>query len=528
MTRHQKRRFWFFALVGLALTGYFGYYWFNPQHIPDNFTGINNVFDLVLFILVTYIIWHQILAEVFAWAIAYSMKRPRYMKPQQGLKVAFISTFVPGKEPHDMLERNLQGMSAAEYPHDTWVLDEGDDPAAKELCEKYGAKHFSRFGLEKYNQANGTFKAKTKGGNHNAWYDSHGKNYDIVAQIDLDFVPDKKFLTKTLGYFRDPSVAFVGTPQVYGNSDESLVAQGAAEQSFNFYGTIEKGLFGQDMTMMVGANHIIRVSALKEIGWYAGHITEDLLTGMHIYTKKWKSVYVPEVLAVGEGPATWESYFNQQMRWAYGCIHILFNHSFDLFKSMHRKHRVMYYIMQQHYFSGLTLVLGVGLLTIYFLSGISSADMELWPMIAAYLPLIIWQIIFTTWLQKFSIRPGVESGFLWRGRMVAIAAAPIYFLALLGVLRGEKLTFKVTPKGEGEIEATPISLFLPHFILGTFSFAGLIVGMLNGNTSPVLLFWAAANTLLMYGLVSMVVAENLKAWHFNRSFQLGNDDNIPA
>jgi cellulose synthase/poly-beta-1,6-N-acetylglucosamine synthase-like glycosyltransferase len=55
-----------------------------------------------------------------------------------------------------------------------------------------------------------------------------------------------------------------------------------------------------------------------------GHLTEDLATGMRFHAGRWESVYVPEPLAVGEGPATWASYFNQQYRWAFGCMNIFF------------------------------------------------------------------------------------------------------------------------------------------------------------------------------------------------------------
>ncbi|HSX28827.1 MAG TPA: glycosyltransferase family 2 protein [Candidatus Saccharimonadales bacterium] len=519
MNRHQRRRFWLFVTVGLLLTTIFAGYWFEPSHIPDNYHGWSKVLDYLLFAIVSYVVWHQLISELVAWYITSTMTKPQRVTPEAGLKVAFISTFVPGKEPYDMLERNLRGMVGAEHVHDTWILDEGNDETAKALCLKYGAKHFSRKDIERYNQSSGIFKVKTKGGNHNAWYDSHGKEYDIVAQIDLDFVPSKNFLNRTLGYFRDPSVAFVGTPQVYGNGDDSLIAQGAAEQTYGFYGPIQKGLSGHDMTMLIGANHVMRVAALKENGWYAGHITEDLLTGMNLHARQWKSVYVPEVLAIGEGPTTWEAYFSQQMRWAYGCIHVLFHHSFGLFKSMSRRHRFIYFMMQQHYFSGLTMVLGTILLTLYFLLGISSANMNALPMLLLYIPLVIWQFIFVLWQQKFTVRPRYESGFHLKGKIVLLAAAPIYFMALVGVLRGKKLSFKVTPKGEGVAASTPLVLFAPHFVLGTISLVDLLVGSIEGRHAAVLVFWAIMNTLLMYSLVGMVVFENSKAWLMGRRWK---------
>ena len=60
------------------------------------------------------------------------------------------------------------------------------------------------------------------------------------------------------------------------------------------------------MTLLIGANHVIRVSALKSVNHYSAHITEDLITGMKLHSKGWKSVYLSEPLAIGEGPDTWK------------------------------------------------------------------------------------------------------------------------------------------------------------------------------------------------------------------------------
>ena len=34
--------------------------------------------------------------------------------------------------------------------------------------------------------------------------------------------------------------------------------------------------------------------------------------------RRWKSVYTPDVLAVGEGPSSWSDFFTQQHRWSRG------------------------------------------------------------------------------------------------------------------------------------------------------------------------------------------------------------------
>jgi len=56
----------------------------------------------------------------------------------------------------------------------------------------------------------------------------------------------------------------------------SFVARGAGQQTYLFYGPILRALSSLRMTLLIGANHVVRVSALRDIGWYQGHLTEDL------------------------------------------------------------------------------------------------------------------------------------------------------------------------------------------------------------------------------------------------------------
>ena len=500
MTNKEKAVFYGLVAVGLALTFAFGVEWFLPQHVPRNFQGPWHIFDYLLFILVSYIVWHEIVSNLLLWMVSEKIERPPYQIPKEGLKVAFITTFVPKSEPLSLLHKILPALQAVDYRHDSWLLDEGASKEAEAICKQYGVKYFTRSGVSRYNTDGGQFAVKTKGGNHNAWYDAHGHEYDIVAQIDTDFIPNRDFLTKTLGYFNDPNIAFVGTPQIYGNTDKSFVAKGAAEQSYSFYGPILRGLCGRRMTMLIGANHIIRVAALKDINYYGAHLTEDLLTGMTLHSKRWKSVYVPEALAAGEGPETWTAFFNQQMRWAFGSIHILFNHSPKLLQRMTWEHRRYYRIMLQHYILGVAMMAGALLLTLNFLFGINAASMGVTVLTYFYLPLVIWQLIISTWLQRFNILPKKERGFLLAGKIVSIASWPIYFLAFIGVVRGKRLTFKVTPKGDGQETYVPLKVFLPHLFIGTLVMFGLVASFVTHHQNPVTIFWALTTILTLYGV----------------------------
>lgn len=494
MNKSERLLHAFVSVAALLLVGIFGIFWFYPTHIPNNFDGWAHVFDFLLFAIGTFVVWHPVVMEVLSWAITARIKKPAvHPTPESGKRVAFITTFVPGSEGISLLRTTLPAMVKADYPHDTWLLDEGGDPEARALCEMLGVKYFTRHGVPYYNDREGKFAAKTKGGNHNAWYDMYGDNYDYVAQIDTDFTPSRHFISRTIGYFNDPRVGFVGTPQVYGNTKESFIAKGAAEQTFGFYGPIMRGFSGMDNTLLIGANHVVRVKALRSVGHYSAHLTEDLLTGMKLHAGGWRSVYVPEALAIGEGPTTWKAFFNQQMRWAHGCMDIFLRYSPGLFKSMNIRQALYYFFLQQHYFSGLAMVLGVFGLGLYFLLGINTTDMNGTIFLALYLPVLAICGAMALWIQRFNVRPKLERGFYFAGKALAIATWPVFFMAFIGALRGKRLVFKVTPKGgagaKHKANTVPAELFRPHLLIGVFCAVCLVAAFLFDRTSPIMLFW---------------------------------------
>jgi cellulose synthase (UDP-forming) len=499
MTRPQRITYFLLVAIGIGLAIRFGIYWFDPRRIVFTGSVAARILGVTLFCLLTFVVWQRQLTETVTWWVCRAIATHRPCpSPEPGQRVAIITTFVPGAEPVEMLERTLAAMIAVEYPHDTWVLDEGNDSAVQALCVYLGVSYFTRNGRPEYNTDGGIYARKTKGGNHNAWYAENAANYDLVAQFDTDFIVHPEFLNRTIGHFRDESVAYVGTPQIYGNTSESLIARGAAQQTYLFYGAIMRGFGDRGMALLIGANHIIRVSALTEIGYYVAHLTEDLATGMTFHSKRWRSVYVPETLLIGEGPTTWQGYFSQQYRWAFGCIDLLMMRTAKLVTGMRLKPAAMYPMMQTFYFNGLSLALGAALLAIYFATGHEAARISLDDLIVFYLPLLAWRQIINLWLQRFNVNPETESGPLWAGRFLTIAAMPIYFLALVGVIRRRRMSFKVTPKGSGAGAAQRgVTAFRPHFALAGVSTGGALLGVLLHHTDWPLESWAVVTAVAM-------------------------------
>jgi cellulose synthase/poly-beta-1,6-N-acetylglucosamine synthase-like glycosyltransferase len=450
------------ALIGLnATTAILFIVWLlRPEHIP----GFHGQLPAALlwtarfgFVLVIGVEVLRLLQNFAVWTFAIHAKDPVPVDPPIRLRVAMLTTIVPGKEPIEIVERTLRKMLQVAYcgTVDVWILDEGDDDAVKAMAKRLGVRHFSRHGRPEYNQPDGQFRARSKAGNHNAWRAEHEHDYDIVAQMDPDHVPLPSFLERTLGYFRDPDVAFVVAPQVYGNMYDNWIAHGASVQQYLFSGIVERGGNGLDAPLLIGTNHLYRAAAWAQIGGYQDSIIEDHLTSMRVQRevnpatgRRWRGVYTPDVLAVGEGPTSWADYFNQQRRWSYGVWEILLRGR-GVRRGLSARQRLLYGCVQFYYPSvALTLLLGNVATALYLLFGVASIQLHSLTWLALWgLSLSSWFALWF-WLRRFYLaeHERVEAGI--PGMALALFAGPVYLASAVAAIRRKPLAYAVTAKGD--------------------------------------------------------------------------------
>ena len=236
------------------------------------------------------------------------------LPPKDGLTVdIFIPTY---NESVDIVGRTIRAAVDMDYPHITWVLDDGNRPEMKSLAAELGAKYLAR-----------PTHDHAKAGNLNyALEHSHG---EFIAIFDADHVPSKNFITAILGYFSDPNVAFVQTPQDFYNLDSYQhrvdKSKGLAwtEQSL-FFKVIQRGKDYWNAAFFCGSCAMVRRSCLNEIGGFATEtITEDLHTSIKLHRKGYKSVYHEESLAFGIAPSTIAPFITQRIRWGQGAMQVL-------------------------------------------------------------------------------------------------------------------------------------------------------------------------------------------------------------
>jgi cellulose synthase (UDP-forming) len=179
--------------------------------------------------------------------------RPRPPAPEDALTVdVFITTY---NEPIELVAETAVAARDIRYPHSTWILDDGARDDMREAAAELGVGYISRGDEWKGRPLH------AKAGNlNNALLATDG---EFLLILDADQVPRPEILDATLGYFADPAVALVQTPQVFGN-----VATGdpLGSQAPLFYGPIQQGKDGWNAAFFCGSNALLRREALMQLG----------------------------------------------------------------------------------------------------------------------------------------------------------------------------------------------------------------------------------------------------------------------
>lgn len=502
------------ALVGVnvAVVAVFVTWLLLPSHLPGpgvvGLAGARLTLSRLCLCLVLLVELLRFAQNVALWVLVYRMRDPLPMAPPPGLRVAMLTTIVPEREPVEIVERALRAMRQVRYAGhvEVWILDEGDSPVVRAMAARLGVRHFTRRWRPEHNRPTGEFRARSKAGNHNAWRAEHAARFDVICQMDPDHVPFPCFLERTLGYFRDPEVAFVVAPQVYGNPYETFVARGAAVQQYVFSGVISRAGNGLGAPLLIGTNHLYRPAAWDQIGGYQDSVTEDHLTGMRVLGtvnpatgRRWRGVYTPDVLAIGEGPTSWTDYFNQQKRWAYGIWEIRRNRRLRAGIRLSRPQRLLFGMVQFYYPSVAVHVLLGSLATAGYLlldAHPARLDGQVW--VALWASAMLGWLVVWRWLRRYNLVAHERDDHGLHGIALALVAGPVYVAAGVAAVLRRPLTYVVTAKGRLR-SADSVRAFRLHLGWAAGWAALLVCGLLVPRGHAAAAVWAAAGVAI--GLV---------------------------
>ena len=228
-----------------------------------------------------------------------------------------IAVLVPTyNEGIEILLPTIAAARAIRLRHETWVLDDGARPEVERLARSLGVRYLAR-----------TEHAHAKAGNLN-----HALTVidaDLIAVLDADHVADRNLLVRTVGYFDDPQIALVQTPQEFYNHDsfehDAVAGDGERfhEQAL-FYRMLQPGKNRWGGAFWCGTGAVVRVAALRDVGGVATDtITEDIHTTIRLHRHGWRTVYHNEVLARGLAAGDADTYQLQRLRWGTGAMQVL-------------------------------------------------------------------------------------------------------------------------------------------------------------------------------------------------------------
>jgi cellulose synthase/poly-beta-1,6-N-acetylglucosamine synthase-like glycosyltransferase len=374
--------------------------------------------------------------------------------------VDILTTFCAG-EPYEMIVETLTALQAITYPHTTYLCDEANDPYLRETCQRLGVVHVTRDN-----------RIDAKAGNIN-----NGLKYatgELCVVLDPDHVPAPDFLDRVVPYFADPKIGFVQIVQAYGNVGDSIIAKGAAQQTFQFYGPMMMTMNKYGTVQAIGANCTFRRSALDSIGGHAAGLAEDMHTAMQLHAKGWKSVYVPEVLTLGLVPATLSAYYKQQLKWARGTFELLVTTYPKLFRHFNWRQRLHYGTLPFHYFSGVISLINFLVPVLSLSLGVIPFHFDLLSFTVVGLPFISITIFVRHFVQRW-VMAEEESGFHMVGGLLLIGTWWIFILGLVYTIIRKKVPYIPTPKDDRE--RTSWKLFVPNAVVFLVSGAAIIYGL---------------------------------------------------
>jgi cellulose synthase (UDP-forming) len=258
---------------------------------------------------------------VEASAILASIAQMTLFRPRRQRLAAFaaapsnasVAVVIPvHREPLYIVLPTIAAALRIDYPHDTWVLDDGRDPALARACEALGVHYLTREDRRDYKAGNlNHFLART--------------DYQFMLCLDADGIAHPAILSQLLGYFADDRVGFVQPPiEIYGapsfEHDPSVVVAGETwYENIILHKVMQPALGAHGAALWTGSGGVMRVAALRSIDGVATEsFNDDVTTSYKLFARSWTSVYHPVALVKALCPQSARDYLGQRNRWTRG------------------------------------------------------------------------------------------------------------------------------------------------------------------------------------------------------------------
>jgi cellulose synthase/poly-beta-1,6-N-acetylglucosamine synthase-like glycosyltransferase len=251
------------------------------------------------------------------WSRVPSEPDPTF-RPKVSLQIAAYN------EPPDMLIETIRSVESIDYPNfevlviDNNTRDEAVWRPVEEYCRDRPNVRFVHVDdLPGY-----------KAGALNLLLREHtGPDVELIGVVDADYLVDPSYLSSVVGYFSDPELAFVQTPQDYREYEHDRYLRANYDAGEYFFRTSMPSRNERDSIIFAGTMGLIRRSVLDDLGgWAEWCITEDSETSLRMLKAGHSGLYVGRSFGKGIMPLTFSALKSQRFRWCFGGIQILRRH----------------------------------------------------------------------------------------------------------------------------------------------------------------------------------------------------------
>lgn len=484
-----------FTLVAIAI-----YFLFRVYILVDSLFSVTGVADIIVIVAFwlgeMFILFHA--AGYFTSIMQASQSYERATLHYAGASSPKVDVCVPvHDEPMSVVLRTVIACKYMDYKNFEVFLIDGSDQkknsdAYKKMCREHGLTYYRvpepRHGA-KAGALNTFLREKMRA------------KYLVV--FDADFRPSRDFIKVLVPQLEgDDAVAFIQTPQYYGNTEGSVVSRAAELQQSIFYEYLCESKSSNGGLFMCGTNLLIRAAALRDVGGFDEQsITEDFATSLRFIRSGWIGKYYNYTAAFGDGPLNLREYFRQQYRWARGTLG-LFIKNFGYFvyrPGMTFAQRWEFFLSGSYYFVGFSWLVLVILppMYIFFRIPVYSADPFVY--FAAYIPYsVLSGVLFIATLL----------GRRYRGRewllaeSLALLTVPVFAKASIDALLGRKAVFEKTRKIADPLEI-PWDVLGPQMFVICCNVGAVGIGLralfYGGMDFPLAInvFWAAFHSAFL-------------------------------
>lgn len=406
-----------------------------------------------------------------------------------------VDVYIPTyNEPLEILEKTITGALCLDYPNfRVWVLDDGRRCWLKDFCAAKGIGYVTR-----------PDNSHAKAGNIN--HALTKTNAEFVAVFDADFIPQRHFLIRTMGFFSDPKIGIVQVPHAFYNHDlmqANLALRKALpdDQRF-FFEAIMPSRDGWNAAFCCGSNSVTRRSALRAIGdaLPTESITEDMLLSLIMLREGYVTRYLCERLAFGLAPESVKAFFVQRQRWARGAMQILYLAAGPLGSRLSLVQRLLF--LPTHWLSqGLLLLMSIIAPLVFLWTGIVPLANVTTEAVLYYLVPMVLAVVGGIWVyaphQYFPLAAqvlGTFQSFKLLPTVLTTLAKPFGHV------------FKVTPKGSAAAKSGyDHGIFWTATTLMGLTVGGLFVNALPDwrivaqmSLLPMVAFWGAINIVVLF------------------------------